>query len=170
MGVFLQCDINLGKYVGTVCLSMVTFVWLKKARKAVLCFEASPCCSSLFENLFHSACPWYRYELQWIQEHPPMSLNIPVLVVFRSISRLKDEVDATLEKVTFTDNIMLIVMHNCEPTLRPTKLLRNCEDKRVISFTNILTWNGSIYACSINEEAKHDIKLYLSSKAQSTMD
>lgn len=31
-----------------------------------------------------------------------MSLNIPVLVVFRSISRLKDEIDATLEKVKYT--------------------------------------------------------------------
>ncbi|XP_048740056.2 uncharacterized protein LOC125654240 [Ostrea edulis] len=151
------------KYIGgtALCLSMCAVVWLKWTRRKVLCLEASPSCSSLFENFFYSACPWYRYELQWIQKHTSVSFSLPLLVVFRSTASLKGEVDATLENVTHTNNIMLIAMHNCEPTLRPTKQLRSCEDKRVISFTDILTWNDFINDCPTNEKAKNDIRLYL---------
>jgi hypothetical protein len=151
--------------------------------------DISPGCRSLFENFFHSACPWFRYELQWIPKRETKLHDSPLLVVLLSVSRLKNKVEAALENIKYTgnslsflfstkysilflsymientlfiaDNIMLIVIHNCEPSLRPNKLLRSCEDRRVVAFTNILIWNDSVYGCPINNKAKQDIRLYL---------
>ncbi|XP_061186401.1 uncharacterized protein LOC133194464 [Saccostrea echinata] len=136
--------------------------WSKRKTEKVFYIQHPLKSSHLFENFFSKEYPNYSLECINQKDSPP--LDSLVLVVCYASSRLKDEVDTALENISYEGKIMLIIIHSCEPTQRPTKILDSCKDKRVKSFTTLLIWNGVFYPCLRNKEAVKVINSYLKEK------
>ncbi|XP_062602599.1 uncharacterized protein LOC134264319 [Saccostrea cucullata] len=127
--------------------------------KKVFNIQCSKKSGHLFENYFGKEFP--EYALQSIDQKDSPKLDSLILVVCYASSRLKDEIDTSLKNISYKGKIMLIIIHSCEPTQRPTKILDRCSDRRVDSFTTLLIWNGVFYPCPRNKDAKKAITCYL---------
>ncbi|XP_062572476.1 uncharacterized protein LOC134234434 [Saccostrea cucullata] len=162
----LICKIFSGRNIAMTVLGTIGFLrlWCRKMRhtKKVFCIQNSKKSSHLFDNYFGKEFP--EYALQSIDHRDSLKPDSQVLVVCYASARLKDEIDTSLENISYKGKLMLIIIHSCEPTQRPTKILDRCSDRRVKSFTTLLIWNGVFYPCPTNKDARRTIMFYLKRK------
>ncbi|XP_062582169.1 uncharacterized protein LOC134243949 [Saccostrea cucullata] len=107
----------------------------------------------------------YLFQQQNINWHDGNVVSGPSIVVCPKLSRLTDDIKATLGALDIKGKpkIMLVVIHSCEDGVVPENLLTNRPDDRISDFTNILysESKNSCYDSFTNSVAAHDIRRFI---------
>lgn len=120
---------------------------------------------ALCREILDSFLNKYLFQKQNINWHDGSVINGRSIVVCPKISRLTDDIKATLGALDIKGKpkIMLVVIHACEQGVVPENLLTDRPDDRISDFTNILysESTNSCYDSITNSDAAQDIKRFI---------
>ncbi|XP_062617945.1 uncharacterized protein LOC134279556 isoform X3 [Saccostrea cucullata] len=126
------------------------------------CIETSPVCRQYFSSFKDSFLK--DLDLSWHNKDQNFETRCPLLITSFTMSRVSDDVQATLKDLEISGNsVMLVVMQSCPEKSKPTRIasLENINDHRITAVVNVLIWNNVAYPCEINKEAAKEIKKFL---------